>query len=209
MSVVDERADDASVVVRALREILLAAQLSPPPDRRVPRQARPPQLLVGRLQSREEGVDALEECRLVEAARSRQDRYGCPLDAIGKRRFGQLLLPQPPERSLAVRDTHQGRVIVPTQLLAKQGRQERRPGLPKRVAALVFAALHWRRDALLDLAAVCQLRYATAACGNPAHQPRPLQLDQNRGGDADQPGGFTALAQEGGGGAVDRLGQLR
>ena len=132
MPVVDQGADDPRVVVLASRQVLLDPQLPLLADGGVGGQAGPHQLLVGRLEAREEGVDPLQEAVLVEPSGRGQNREGGPLDPVRQRRLGQLRVAQPPEGPIGIAESDERRMVVARQLLAQQRRQQVRPALRSR-----------------------------------------------------------------------------
>ena len=87
-------------------------------------------------------IDAVQEARLVEAARGRQDREGGPFDAIRQGLLGQIRFAQPPQRSFRVADPHEVGMVVAPQLLAKQRREHHaaRRVRPHPPLATLFAA---------------------------------------------------------------------
>ena len=101
------------MIVEARRQLVLGAQLTAFAGLSVRRQARPDELLVWCLQSREVPIDAIQEARLVEAAGGRQDREGGPLDAIRQGLLGEVWLAQPPQRSIRLTQPHQVGMVVP------------------------------------------------------------------------------------------------
>ena len=170
MSVVDDRGDDAGVVLDRAR-VVLGPERSPLPGRYAARQARTSSS--SGAWSRGRPMNAVEEARFVDAARRRQDRPGGPFDPVRQRALRELRASQPPLRSAVLTDADQRRVVVAPQLLADQVRDH--------------------LQSMLHVDPVGPL-HRPAARHDPVEEPRRGELCDDGADDARQSGRLSTVA---------------